>query len=87
METIEAYLRRKSNELSLLDGCLDKPLALAPPRSIDQVIEHKFRLTAALRAQHDLKDWATTETAWSLGKQAAMARSSSDMIISAPIST
>lgn len=65
METTEAYLQRKYAELNLLDDCLDEPLAPAPPRTVDEVIELKFRLTAALRAQHDLGDWAATETAWS----------------------
>ena len=69
METIEAYLQRKYHELELLDDCLDTSLAPAPPRSIDDVIELKFKLTAALRAQHDLSDWAATETAWSQGKK------------------
>jgi hypothetical protein len=65
MESVKAYLRRKSEELRLLDDCLEKSLALAAPRSIDEVIELKFKLTAALRAQHDLSGWTTTETAWS----------------------
>ena len=63
METIEAYLQRKYDELKLLDDCLDTSLAPAAPRSIDDVIELKFKLTAVLRAQHDLSDWAATETA------------------------
>ena len=69
METIEAYLQRKYEELRLLDSCLHEPIASAPPRSIDEGIELKFKLTAALRAQHDLSDWTATETAWSPGKK------------------
>ncbi|TYL85610.1 hypothetical protein FXB40_42775 [Bradyrhizobium rifense] len=65
METMDTYLRRKHEELRLLDACLDRPLASPPPQSIDEVIALKFKLTAAIRAQHDLKDWTTTETAWS----------------------
>ncbi|TKV74160.1 hypothetical protein FDV58_33745 [Bradyrhizobium elkanii] len=65
MESLEAYLERKYDELRLLDDCLDKPVAPGPPQSIDEVIELKFKLTAALRAQHDLNEWTTTETSWS----------------------
>lgn len=65
METIEAYLGRKHEEIRLLNGCLRNPADLPCPRSVDEVIETKFRLTAALRAEHELQDWKATETSWS----------------------
>jgi hypothetical protein len=65
METEQAYLERKHQELILLNDCLRSPLSLMPPSSVKEVIEHKFRLTSALRAQHDLDSWTVTETAWS----------------------
>ncbi len=64
MENWDAYLARKHEELRLLNSCLGKPLPLASPRSVTEVIRHKFQLTAALKAEHALHDWATTETAW-----------------------
>lgn len=64
METIEAYLARKHQELKLLNGCLRRPQAAPTPRSVMEVIRHKFQLTAALKAEHSLSDWTGTETAW-----------------------
>ncbi|MBU6462592.1 MAG: hypothetical protein KGL35_17800 [Bradyrhizobium sp.] len=64
METVEAYLVRKSEELGLLNGFLANPLTIRHPRSAAEVIEQKFHLAAALKAEHQLHDWATTETAW-----------------------
>jgi len=64
METIEAYLQRKHRELRLLNDCLRTPLPLTHPRSVAEVIRHKFQLTAALKAEHALQDWDVTETAW-----------------------
>ncbi|MCA6108492.1 hypothetical protein [Bradyrhizobium cenepequi] len=64
METLEAYLHRKHKELSLLNSFLGTPLLLRQPGSIAEVIEHKFQLAAALKAEHALHDWALTETAW-----------------------
>ena len=63
METVKAYLERKHEELRLLNGCLRAPLSLSCPRSVAEVIRHKFQLTAALKAQHALHDWDVTETA------------------------
>lgn len=71
METMDAYLHRKHEELRLLDDCLGTSLASARPQSVDEVIALKFKLTAALRAQHDLRDWTTTETAWSHGTKSS----------------
>ena len=65
METIEGYLERKHRELGLLNDCLRRRLDLARPRSVDEVVRSKFRITAALRAEHELYAWRATETAWS----------------------
>ena len=65
METSEAYLERKLAELRLLNGCLSTPLTLSAPVSVNDVIRHKFQLTAALKAEHALQHWADTETDWS----------------------
>ncbi|RXH23317.1 hypothetical protein XH99_31900 [Bradyrhizobium nanningense] len=65
METIQAYLERKHEELGLLNDCLRRRLDLARPRSVDEVVRFKFQLTAALRAEYELHEWKATETAWS----------------------
>jgi hypothetical protein len=57
----EDYLRPKHEELQLLDGCLDEPFAPPTPKSIDEVIAVKFKLTAAIGAQHDPRGGTTTE--------------------------
>ena len=64
METVEAYLTRKKQELELLNGCLNHPLTIQFPKSVAEVIEQKFHLAAALKADHAVHDWAQTETAW-----------------------
>ena len=64
MESVEAYLERKSEELNLLNGCLAKPLSLPTPGGVADVITTKFKIAAALKAEHILEDWAVTETAW-----------------------
>src|SRR5205085_8305820 len=64
METLEAYLERKHEELTLLNSFLGTPLMLRRPLSVVEVIEQKFRVAAALKAEHALHDWALTETAW-----------------------
>jgi hypothetical protein len=64
METTEAYFARKHEELGLLNECLRTPRSLTPPRSVAEVVRHKFQLTAALKAEHALNDWTATETAW-----------------------
>lgn len=69
METEQTYLERKYQELVLLNDCLRSPLSLALPHSVNEVIECKFRLTSALRAQHELDSWTVTETAWSQASQ------------------
>ncbi|MBR0990144.1 hypothetical protein JQ580_05370 [Bradyrhizobium japonicum] len=65
MESIEAYLERKHCELRLLNDCLSHRLDLTRPRSVDEVVAAKFRITAALRAEHELQAWKATETSWS----------------------
>ena len=64
METVEYYLIRKSQELGLLNSLLSDPLTIRHPKSVAEVIEQKFHLAAALKAEHELQDWALTETAW-----------------------
>jgi hypothetical protein len=64
MESVQAYLERKHRELRLINDCLRHPLPLTCPRSVSEVIRHKFQLTAALKAEHALHDWTVTETAW-----------------------
>ena len=64
METLETYLGRKCEEITLLNACLANPLALRRPVSASEVIEQKFHIAAALKAEHELHDWALTETAW-----------------------
>jgi hypothetical protein len=64
VESVQAYLDRKHQELRLINDCLRHPLPLACPRSVSEVIRHKFQLTAALKAEHALHDWNVTETAW-----------------------
>ena len=64
METVAAYLARKYEELELLNSFLVDPVSIRRPKSIAEVIEQKFHLAAALKAEHALHDWATTETAW-----------------------
>jgi hypothetical protein len=69
METGEAYLTRKHEELRLLNGCLKKPLSLLRPQSVAEVIGYKFQLAAALKAEHASHDWAATETSWAHSAQ------------------
>jgi hypothetical protein len=64
METVEAYLTRKKQELDLLNDSLSDPLTIRFPKSVAEVIEQKFHLAAALKAEHALQDWGQTETAW-----------------------
>jgi hypothetical protein len=65
VESTEAYLDRKYEELKLLNSCLRRSLSLIRPRSIGEVIGSKFQLTASIRAEHELETWTATETAWS----------------------
>ncbi len=64
MENIKQYIGRKYQELVLFNEYLASPLMLRPPNSIADIVNCKFRLAAALKAEHALNDWALTETAW-----------------------
>ena len=64
METLKQYLRRKNQELGLLNACLNSPLSLQRSISPVDVIRKKFRLASALKAEYAFEDWALTETAW-----------------------
>lgn len=64
METERAYFRRKWQELSLIARCLSPPTSRLAPSTIEGVIETKFRLAAALKAQHAIRCWQSTETCW-----------------------
>src|SRR6185295_1321224 len=63
METVESYLNRKQREISILSSCLASPPSLQKLASAAAVIEHKFRLAAAIKAERSLKNWSITETA------------------------
>jgi hypothetical protein len=63
METDHDYFERKHAELALIAqslGGVDCPR----PRSLQGVIETKFKLGAALRARHALQAWGSTQTNW-----------------------
>ena len=77
METLEAYLVRKHHELELLNGCLDKPLAVRRPVSVTEVIEGKFQIAAALKAERRRTERRSGERrAMSLGPPGAERRRS-----------
>jgi hypothetical protein len=64
METLAEYLDRKHGEVTLLNSFLNSPLSLQRPNTVSDVVTHKFKLAAAMKAEHTLGDWAITETAW-----------------------
>jgi hypothetical protein len=64
METTNAYFDRKHNEISFLNAHLHRPIRLAKANTVTAVVEHKFQLAAAIKAQNALDHWAFTETAW-----------------------
>jgi hypothetical protein len=72
METLDAYLQRKSREIALLEACLTTRLSLPRPTSPAEVIKQKFQIASALKSEYAIKDWALTETAWAhAGKMTA----------------
>jgi hypothetical protein len=64
METVDAYLQRKKQEIDLLNACLNMRLSLESPTCPGDAIKQKFQIASALKAEYALEDWALTETAW-----------------------
>jgi hypothetical protein len=61
METTSDYFDRKYAELALIAQSFE--VGRCPrPRTIEEIIETKFRLGAALRANHALQMWPNTQT-------------------------
>jgi len=65
VETSESYLERKCREISLINSCFARPLALTRPRSPAEAIDQKFLAAAALKAERCLRCRDVTETAQS----------------------
>lgn len=63
METNHDYFDRKHAELALIARSLEG-VDCRRPRTIEEVIETKFKLGAALRAKHALQGWGSTQTNW-----------------------
>ena len=64
LESFESYLRRKLEEIELLNSFVSQRLTFPRPKSIEEVVEQKFQLASTLKAEHVLHDWTQTETAW-----------------------
>ncbi len=65
MQWLQHYLDRKHQEILLIGSVLARPGPLGRPGSVEEVVERKFRLGAALKSERALIDWAMTETRWS----------------------
>src|SRR3954454_4278033 len=63
MEAYRDYFDRKRDELALIAAGLGR-VKCPKPRTIEAVIEAKFRLGADLKAKQALDAWGMTETNW-----------------------
>ena len=64
MESFQAYFHRKHEEARLLASFLVPAPTMPRPHSVEAVIEQKFRLAAALKAERALAAWSRSETSW-----------------------
>ncbi|MDQ3921913.1 MAG: hypothetical protein M3248_06145 [Actinomycetota bacterium] len=64
MESVESYFERKWQEIKLIDSYLAAPCASVRPRTVEEVVEQKFRVAAILKAERALAAWTATETHW-----------------------
>ena len=64
MESLDAYLRRKGRELTLIESFLPNPVSSPQLGSVDDVVARKFQAGAALKAAQVCADWQLTETHW-----------------------
>jgi hypothetical protein len=64
MESLDKYLQRKSQEIGLLNACLNPRVPLQNPACPADVIKQKFQIASALKTEYAPEDWALTETAW-----------------------
>lgn len=69
MESTDKYFERKDQEIHLLNSALRAPLKLRRAKSVHEIVEQKFQLAAALKAEHALADWSHTETDWVHARQ------------------
>ena len=67
MEAYRDYFDRKRAELAVIASGHGRP-NWPRPRTIEAIIEAKFRLGAELKARHALQAWGMTETNWQEGQ-------------------